>query len=421
MGNYALDVGRTTCSFVHVSLRKEGVRIRTIWRCVLIVIQLSGIEPQGPGTNMKDPSSTLRTQFRVSDFISWQRETSLDLNPNFQRRSVWKKGAKSYLIDTILRGLPIPIIFLRDLRSDLRTLKARRDVVDGQQRIRTIISFITPELLSDFNEERDAFTISSTHNKNLGGKSFDQLEDDDKQRILDYQFSVHSFPSDTDDRDILQIFARMNSTGYKLNAQELRNAEWFGSFKTLAYELATEQLNRWRDWRIFTPDQIARMNEVELTSEFMLLIMQGTLEKNNKTIGDFYKKFDEEFQDAKEVASRVRNTFDTIESLLIKDDISRLFSSRTLFYALFATIYGWQYGIRVPTQSHGQLQREKAQALNAGHGVQLRAAAQEIKTGTVAAELLKATRGATTDATQRRIIIRHLAGAGNDPCPPIVR
>jgi hypothetical protein len=64
-----------------------------------------------------------------------------------------------------------------------------------------------------------------------------------------------------------------------VNAQELRNAEFYGQFKTSAYEIATEQLNRWRDWKIFSPDQIARMNEVELSSEFMLLIIKGTLDK----------------------------------------------------------------------------------------------------------------------------------------------
>jgi uncharacterized protein with ParB-like and HNH nuclease domain len=127
------------------------------------------------------------------------------------------------------------------------------------------------------------------------GRDSEILSDPDKQKILDYQFSVHSFPSDTDDREILQIFARMNSTGVKLNAQELRNAEFFGAFKKISYEIATEQLNRWRDWKIFTVDQIARMNEVELSSEFMLLIIAGVLEKNNSTIDNYYKKFEDSF------------------------------------------------------------------------------------------------------------------------------
>jgi uncharacterized protein with ParB-like and HNH nuclease domain len=102
-------------------------------------------------------TQTLRTQYRVGDFVSWQREGTLKLNPNFQRRPVWRKGAKSYLIDTIIRGLPVPIIFLRDLRTDIKTLKAARDVVDGQQRIRTILSFIDPESIEGLRSTTGRF------------------------------------------------------------------------------------------------------------------------------------------------------------------------------------------------------------------------------------------------------------------------
>ena len=282
---------------------------------------------------MKD-SSTLRTQFRVADFVEWKRSNTLVLNPNFQRRPVWKKGAKSYLIDTIIRGLPMPIIFLRDLPTDLNTLRATRDVVDGQQRIRTVLSFIDRSLVEpdQIDPSRDIFTIETTHNEELGGKGWTELTKENRQKILDYQFSVHVFSAETSDREILQIFARMNSTGVNLNPQELRNAEFFGPFKTAAYELATEQLNRWREWHVFAPDQISRMKEVELTSEFMLLILDGILYKDNKTINTFYKNYEESFRDRAELSNRFRTTFDTLETLYSKDSpIAILFSSRTLF------------------------------------------------------------------------------------------
>jgi len=48
-----------------------------------------------------------KTNYKVSDFISWAKASTLILSPSFQRRSVWPAGAKSYLIDTIVRGLPI--------------------------------------------------------------------------------------------------------------------------------------------------------------------------------------------------------------------------------------------------------------------------------------------------------------------------
>jgi hypothetical protein len=358
-------------------------------------------------------SQTLRTLYRVSDFVSWQREGTLELNPNFQRRSVWKKGAKSFLMDTILRGFPVPIIFLRDLKTDLKTLKAKRDVVDGQQRIRTILSFIDHNLLPDYDPSRDDFEINKTHNRDLGGKRFHQLSQINKQRILDYQFSVHSFPTDTDDRMILQIFARMNATGVKLNAQELRNAEFFGEFKTSAYELATEQLFRWRDdWDVFNPDGIARMMEVEMASEFMAYIISGVLEKKTTTIDSFYKEYDREFPDRQEVERRFRLVFDTISDLL-SPGIYEFFNSRTMFFALFAAVYGFQFAARTsPSRLKiadiTRLSKDKPAVLTPEMRGKLIRNAKAIKLSQAPDAVQKARRSGTTDATNRRTLISYL-------------
>jgi hypothetical protein len=51
--------------------------------------------------------------YSINDFIEWDRQNSLELNPAFQRRSVWSATAKSYLMDTIIRGKPIPKFFIR--------------------------------------------------------------------------------------------------------------------------------------------------------------------------------------------------------------------------------------------------------------------------------------------------------------------
>ena len=51
--------------------------------------------------------------YSINDFLNWNNHNQLELNPIFQRRSVWNESAKSYLIDTILRGKPIPKVFIR--------------------------------------------------------------------------------------------------------------------------------------------------------------------------------------------------------------------------------------------------------------------------------------------------------------------
>ena len=131
-----------------------------------------------------------KTHYKVSDFVTWAKGRTLILSPSFQRRSVWPKGANSFLMDTIVRGLPIPIIFLRDQKTDLETLEPKREVVDGQQRIRTVLAFIAPRLLKNFDPNRDDFTIKKTHNKDLAGRTFKDLPQEVKQSILDYHSSA---------------------------------------------------------------------------------------------------------------------------------------------------------------------------------------------------------------------------------------
>src|ERR1035437_5113922 len=225
-----------------------------------------------------------KTNYKVSDFIAWAKTSTLVLSPLFQRRSVWPTGAKSYLMDTILSGFPIPIIFLRERKTNLDTLEAKREVVDGQQRIRTILTFIQPSLIKGFDPLKDGFTIKKTHNRDLADMPFKDLPEGVRQGILDYQFSVHILPSSVDDREVLQIFARMNSTGLKLNPQELRNAAFYGEMKTSMYSISAEQLQRWRQWRILTESQISRMGEVEITSEFAQFMIRGVVGKTQRAI-----------------------------------------------------------------------------------------------------------------------------------------
>jgi hypothetical protein len=97
-----------------------------------------------------------RTSYTVADFLGWMRTGELELSPSFQRRPVWQPTAKSYFIDTVVKGLPAPIIFLRE-RIDIETTRSIKEVVDGQQRLRTVLSFVDPSAIPDFDPETDGF------------------------------------------------------------------------------------------------------------------------------------------------------------------------------------------------------------------------------------------------------------------------
>src|SRR5258708_2851732 len=91
--------------------------------------------------------------YSIRDFEEWRERGELVLAPKFQRRDVWSDKARSYLIDTIMRGKPIPKIYMRqDVNPETR--RTKREIVDGQQRLSTVLGFI-----------KDKFKISKTHNE----------------------------------------------------------------------------------------------------------------------------------------------------------------------------------------------------------------------------------------------------------------
>lgn len=335
------------------------------------------------------PYNITKTVYKISDFISWQRSRSLVLSPSFQRRSVWPVAAKSFLVDTVARGLPMPIVFLRE-QTNLETLEPLREVVDGQQRLRTLLAYIEPESLKDFDPDRDPFVVKKTHNAELAGKTFRQLPPDVRRRILSYEFSVHVLPADTDDREVLQIFARMNATGVKLNAQELRNAEFYGEFKKIAYNLAYEQLSRWRNWRLFSENDIARMAEVEETSDLLIVMLRGVHGKDQETIRNAYQQYEEEFPQAEEVARRFRWVMDAIDKTLGALIPASVFSRKSMFHTLFSFYYDFIYGLNSP------LDRVRPKDLPQEAVMAAREVSDRIQNGQISEELKKVLRGATT-------------------------
>lgn len=299
------------------------------------------------GATMIDHMTIQRSEFGVSDFLTWQRANELDLSPSFQRRSVWSKKAKSFFIDTILRGLPIPIVFLRE-KTDIEKMTTKREVIDGQQRLRTLLSFIDPQSLPDFDPNIDDFKISRIHNATLAGKAYADLNAEMRKRILSYKITVHILPSDTADRQVLDIFRRMNATGTKLNHQELRNAKWFGDFISSVYEVSYQYLDEWRSWGLFSEMDIARMKEAEFVSELYILCLNGITEQSQTKIEKYYADYDTEFPHRKAVERRVATILKKIDDDFGEQIKESIFANKIWFYPLFAAVLDHFFGLGEP-------------------------------------------------------------------------
>ena len=285
-----------------------------------------------------------KTVYTVSNFVDWQRSGSLQLKPIFQRREVWSSKAKSLLIDSVVRGLPMPIVFLR-ATQDIDTLSTRFEVVDGQQRLRTLFSYIDPTLLKDYEAARDDFAVLPVHNKEISDTPFKKLPADVRAAILGYEISTHVLQHNTADEVVLRIFARLNSTGSKLNHQELRNAAFFGVFKSIAYELAIRNLPLWRRWNVFSDDQFARMVEVETTSDLLGSMLYGIQGKSQPKLDKLYGNLDDEFSGSEVLGSRFQRTMEAIDEILGAHLADSQLRRQALFYSFFTAIYDHMYGL----------------------------------------------------------------------------
>lgn len=281
--------------------------------------------------------------YSIHDFIEWDKQKALILNPAFQRKAVWTDKAKSYLMDTILRGKPIPKIFIRQ-KLNVTTKESIREVVDGQQRLRSIISYI-----------KDGFVVSKSQNEEFGGKYFSQLSEEIQGQVLSYEISVDLLIN-LPDSEILDIFSRLNSYAIVLNEQERINANHFSSFKILADELGRKYYEYWTNQGILSSKEILRMQEVSLVADILIAMLEGI--KSKKQIKKYYSQYESKFDHN---VNRLENNFDQVISTIARiypEGLSSTEFSRVhLFYSLFSTIAHCLF--KLPDLSSEQISLEK--------------------------------------------------------------
>jgi hypothetical protein len=272
--------------------------------------------------------------YSINDFLEWSNNKQLELNPKFQRRSVWTDTARSYLMDTIIRGKPIPKVFIRQ-KINVQTRQSIREVVDGQQRLKTILSYL-----------RDGFVISKKHHPTFGGLYFSQLnqvDDNIQANILNYEISTDLLVN-MPDSEVLDIFSRLNSYSVVLNDQEKINANHFGPFKTLADRLAHNFNQFWIDNKILKEAEILRMADVTLVADLLIAMIEGI--KGKKQIKTFYAQYEKEFNhDTEVLETNFSSTIDSIQGILGNELKNSELRRIHLFYTLFTSIYHLNFGL----------------------------------------------------------------------------
>jgi len=239
---------------------------------------------------------------QISDIIQWYRNKELVINETFQRYSVWTPQAKTFLIDTILHELPIPKMFLRTILDPNRQTSLR-EIVDGQQRIRSIIEFAD-----------NKFRLSK-RSEDFQGLNYNDLDDEHKEAFLGYTLTIEQLLNATDD-DVIDIFARLNSYTVTLNSAEKRHAEFQTDFKFAVRKAAERYRPFLEKFNIFTTKQRFRMSDDQLLAELFGLILQGVTDGGAPRLHKLYKAQDDNtFNDTihKEIVKKLSFAFEFID------------------------------------------------------------------------------------------------------------
>ena len=190
----------------------------------------------------------------IKEIIDHYINKRINLNPPYQRNDIWSLKAKKRLIDTILRGYPLPSLFFH------KTDSSHYDVVDGQQRIRTIKGFSDGLFTTEENKKIEE--INSDYFFNQYPISVIVIE----EIVPKHGESMEEF------------YYRVNKFGTKLNRPEILQAQHFDNPFQKLIERITES-DEFRSIDIFADSLINRMIDYDFVGELIVLLKYGITEK----------------------------------------------------------------------------------------------------------------------------------------------
>ncbi|MCO5238353.1 MAG: DUF262 domain-containing protein [Chitinophagaceae bacterium] len=200
----------------------------------------------------------------VHDLVHLYNNKQLNLNPGFQRNSVWGLKDRAKLIESIIRNYPVPAIFLYRREENGKIVY---DVIDGKQRIESIFLFMGVLRGNRFN-------VKTQLDDNSDNIEFDwnYLKRKNKQSLIE-GYRIYTIEVDGDLSDIIDLFVRINSTGKALTSAEKQHAKYYNSpFLKTAASIAEKYKDYFSKTGILSTGQISRMKHVELLCEIMLSI-----------------------------------------------------------------------------------------------------------------------------------------------------
>ena len=261
---------------------------------------------------------TSATNKKVRTLLADIQNEVLIPRPEFQRRLVWSNKHKSAFIQTVLDGYPFPEIYIAAGEVDPDTGEGKEMLVDGQQRLTTLKQY---------------FEASPDLRLSRGITPYSELPKQKQIDFLEYQVVVRDL-GNIDIAEIKEVFQRINSTNYALNAMEIQNARFDGEMKQFAQTLSENPF--FHKHRVFYTNEIRRMRDVHFTLSIVVTVMLTYFDGDSE-LEDYLRHYNEVFEEKCDLEAAFQRVFSFIEACNFPRD-SRVWRKAGLF-TLIVEVY----------------------------------------------------------------------------------
>ncbi|ERK16783.1 hypothetical protein L580_0362 [Serratia fonticola AU-P3(3)] len=246
----------------------------------------------------------------IKQLVDMIAEKNINVSPDYQRRFVWDAVRQSQLIESIFLGIPIPNIFMAT------NLDASWEVIDGLQRITTILRFVSHNLAVIDDKDLGELTLKGLEKvSSLNGVLFDAMPSNLKLNFLTRPLRVTVLNDQSDFQVRFDLFERLNTGGIILHDQEIRNCVFRGRFAEFIKDCVR---NSDFDAVIKRSDKNGRGNLEELALKFFAYYENRLSFKHSVKgfLNDYMEEKTKSFKNENELRNIFQQTFSEIKRIL---------------------------------------------------------------------------------------------------------
>lgn len=249
-------------------------------------------------------------EFTIQELVNLIKTDKIDLNPSYQRNFIWGPKDQKELIDTILFEYPLPNFFI------YKKPNGNFEMVDGQQRSKTIFRFVQGQISSS---------------KNTNNQTFDKIE---QERFLSYRLPIVLIENLKPSESLKDYYVWINKKGIHLNSSEVNKSEFHDTnFLILASEVLAYQ--NLIELDLFTDAVSKRMNDRSFIEELLGYLQLGIKEKK-RSVELIYNEEDITDGEYEILKQRFQKIIDIIFEVQKKKPIKTTrYKQKNDFYTLF--------------------------------------------------------------------------------------